>query len=71
MRLMRSALAVAVDALPAIAQGRAAQTEPICQWFYSDGEVGYFPNGGDGYYDEVYGWHQWCQSPVYGWYVLR
>lgn len=59
------------SALPATAQVHTGQVGPICQWFQTDGEVGYYPNGGNGYYDEVYGYHQWCQSPVYGWYVLR
>lgn len=58
------------SALPASAQS----VGPICQLFLTEGEVGYFPNsnsGGPGYYDNVYGWHMWCQSPVYGWYVQR
>ncbi|MBA3475018.1 MAG: hypothetical protein H0T57_17655 [Rubrobacter sp.] len=58
---------MAVGALPAAAQSSG----PICQLFLTNGELGYFPNGGDGYYDNVYGWHMWCQSPVWGWYVQR
>jgi hypothetical protein len=58
----------AISALPATAQSSG----PICQLFLTNGELGYFPNsnsGGPGYYDNVYGWHMWCRSPVYGWYV--
>jgi hypothetical protein len=58
---------MAVGALPASAQSSG----PIYQLFLTDGEHGYFPNGEDGYYDNVYGWHMWCQSPVWGWYVQR
>jgi hypothetical protein len=42
---------MAVGALPASAQSSGS----ICQLFLTDGALGYFPNGGDGYYDNVYG----------------
>ena len=62
----------AISALPATAQSSG----PICQLFLSNGELGYYlhsADGGPGYYDNVYGWHMWCQSPASpdGWYVQR
>lgn len=65
------AMLLAASALPAVAQSSSG---PICQLFLTEGELGYYPNtnpGGPGYYEEVYGWHMWCQSPVWGWYVQR
>lgn len=53
------------SALPASAQSSGL----ICHLFLADGERGYFPNGGDGYYDGVHGWHMWRQYPGWGWYV--
>jgi hypothetical protein len=79
MRRIRLVLAVAAvmammaaSALPATAQSAG----PICQLFLSNGELGYYlhsADGGPGYYDNVYGWHMWCQSPASpdGWYVQR
>ena len=79
MRRIRLVLAVAAvmammaaSALPATAQS----VGPICQLFLTNGELGYYlhsADGGPGYYDNVYGWHMWCQSPASpdGWYVQR
>jgi hypothetical protein len=68
MKLVAAVVAImAVSALAASAQSSG----PICQLFLTDGELGYFPNGGNAYYDNVCGWHMWCQSPVWGWYVQR
>ena len=67
MKLVAAMMMMAVSVLPESAQSSG----PICQLFFVDGEFGYFPNGGDGYYDNVYGWHMWCQSPVWGWYMQR
>jgi hypothetical protein len=66
MRGIKSMLMVAVmaaSALPATAQ----ITSLNCRLFLAEGEIGYFPNsnaGAPGYYDEVYGWHMWCHSPI-------
>jgi hypothetical protein len=54
---------MAASALPETAQIMSLN----CQLFLAEEEIGYFPNsnaGGPGYYDEVYGWHMWCQSPI-------
>ena len=66
---------MAASALPATAEphSEGGPIGPICQWFYTNGDGGYIRPGGvgDWYYENWCGWHQWCQSPVYGWYVLR
>lgn len=79
MKRIKSVLAVAavmvmmvVSALPAAAA--QSSNGPICQSFLTEGELGYYPNTssrGPGYYAPVYGWHMWCQSSVWGWYVQR
>lgn len=85
MRRMRLVLAVAAvmammaaSALPATAETywEDGPVGPICQLFLTNGELGYYlhsADGGPGYYDNVYGWHMWCQSPASpdGWYVQR
>lgn len=59
---------IVVSALPALAQS----STPICAWYYTNGDGAYLRSEGVNlYYDYWYGWHLWCQSPVYGWYVLQ
>ena len=68
---------VATSAVSALAaQYEGGPIGPICQLFLTNGELGYYlhsDDGGPGYYDNVYGWHMWCQSPASPdwWYVQR
>ena len=73
VKRMKLVVAVTMMAMMAVSAllASAQSSGPICQLFLTDGELGYFPNGGNGYYDNVYGWHMWCQSHVWGWYVQR
>ena len=67
-------VAVIAALLASVLPASAQSVGPICQLFLTNGEPGYYlhsADGGPGYYDEVYGWHMWCQSPASpdGWYV--
>jgi hypothetical protein len=75
MKRIKSILTVTVvvatmmvsSAVPAIAQ----DSFPPCGWYYTQGESGpYRSHGVVLYYENWYGWHQWCESPVRGWYVI-
>lgn len=65
IKLVVAVVAVMVMLVSSAVPATAAEYEggpvgPICQCFYTNGDLGYYPNSDSaegGYYENVWGWH--------------